>query len=174
VRVTQSVRAAGIWLATAVLLGAALLVSEHLHSPLDDPDLAIQRPGFLDAVGPRGEAPAVTTSIPTPGRVTVVFFVRRAQQQSLLAALSRPGALPPKVDAAIVGGQVDVSESPVAMLTDDDRSLARGYGMPVPRDGGYPVGYAIVGAAGLIRYRTLDPGVTRRLDEVRTMFRALR
>ncbi|PZS27505.1 MAG: hypothetical protein DLM59_16330 [Pseudonocardiales bacterium] len=173
-RVTHAVRAAGIWLLIALFFGVALLVADHRGSPLDDRDLAMQRPGLLDSVGARSEAPPVTTSIPATRRVTIVFFVRSAQQQPLLARLSQPGALPPTVDAAIVGGPVNLSEAPIAVLTDSDGSLARGYGMRVPRDGGYPVGYAIVGTDGVIRYRTLDPDVTRRLADVRTMLKALR
>lgn len=172
-RVTPWLRAVCVWLLAAIVLGGALVVAGRQHSPLDDPDLAMQRPGFLDAVGPRSVGPPVTTSIPAAGRTTVVFFVRTAQQRLLMAALSRPGALPPRVDAVIVGGPVNVSAGPIAMLTDGDGSLARGYAMPVPRDGGPPVGYAIVSTAGVVRYRTLDPGVAWHLDEVRTMLRAL-
>jgi len=173
VRVTRSVRALGIWLLTALLFGVALLVAGQTGSPLDDPDPSMQRRASLGAVGQPSEAPAVTTTIPAAGRVTVVFFVRAAQQQALLTQLSQPGALPSGVDAAIVGGPVNLSEAPIAVLTDSDRSLTRGYGMRPPRDGGYPVGYAIVDTAGMIRYRTLDPHVTGHLADVRTMLRAL-
>jgi hypothetical protein len=173
-RVTHSVRALCIWLGIAAFFGAALVAAGHVRHPLDDPDLARQRADLLDSVGPRNMAPPITTSIPASGRVTVVFFVRRAQQRILLAELSERGALPSKVDAAIVGGPVSLSPSPVAVLTDDDGSLARSYGMPVPRDGGYPVGYAIVGGRGVIRYRTLDPRPAEWLDDVRTMLKALR
>lgn len=170
---THSVRALGIWLVTAMLFGVAMLVADQIGSPLDDPDLAMQRSAALDAVGPRSAAPDVTTSIPAAGRITVVFFVRAAQQEPLLVQLSQPGVLPSNVDAAIVGGPVNLSEAPIAVLTDSDRSLARGYGMRTPRDGGYPVGYAIVDTTGVIRYRTLDPQLTRRLADVRTILKAL-
>ncbi len=172
-RVTHSVRALGIWLVTAILFGVALTVAGHTGSPLDDPDQAMQRPASLDAVGPRSAAPAVTTSIPVARRITVVFFVRAAQQEALLRRLSVPGALPSNVDAAIVGGPVNLSEAPIAVLTDGDRSLARGYGMRTPRDGGYPVGYALVDTAGFIRYRTLDPQLIRHLTDVHTILTAL-
>lgn len=172
-RVTPAIRALAIWLVVAAGLGLALLVSGRQHSGLDDPDPAAQRPGFLDSVGPRSPAPGVTDSIPSPGRAAVVFFVRAAQQKPLLAALARPGALPRNVDTAVVGGPANLTEGPVASVTDEDGALARGYEMPVPRDQGYPVGYAIVGTDGTVRYRTLDPGVLQRLAEVRTMLHAL-
>ncbi len=170
---TPWARAATVWLLAAVVLGVALSAAGRRHSPLDDPDLAMQRSDILDAVGRPIVAPPATTSIPAAGRPAVVFFVRDDQQALLLAALSRPGTLPSTADVAIVGGPVNLSAMTVAVLTDRDRSLARGYAMPVPRDGGYPVGYAIVSKAGLIRYRTLDPAVASHLDEVRTMLRAL-
>ncbi|MDQ6874712.1 MAG: hypothetical protein M3042_06565 [Actinomycetota bacterium] len=172
-RVTPAVRALAIWLVVAAGLAVALLVAGTQHSGLDDPNPTAQRPGFLDSVGSRSPAPGVTGSIPAPGRAAVVFFVRAAQQKPLLAELARPGAVPIGVDTAVVGGPVNLAEGPVASVTDEDGSLARGYEMPVPRDHGYPVGYAIVGPDGTVRYRTLDPGVVHRLAEVRTMLRAL-
>ena len=173
-RVTPAVRAVLTWLAVAAIFGAVVLAVHREESPLDDVKPADQRPGYLDAVGPRGTAPLVTISIPARGQVAVIFFVRDAQQQRLLSALSRPGALPPNVDAAVVGGRPNLTEGPFAVVTDTDGSLARAYHMPVPRDGGYPVGYAIVGAGGAIRYRTLDPDAADHLHEVRTMAGALK
>lgn len=167
-------RALVTWLAIAVVLGVALLAARLHTSGLDDPDLAMQRPGYLDAVGPQSAAPLVTGSIPASGHIAVVFFVRPAQQKPLLAALSRPHALPSDVDTVVVGGPANLSETAVATVTDQDGTLAEGYDMPEPRDSGYPVGYAVVGPNGLIRYRTLDPAVATRLGEVRTMLRGLK
>ena len=48
-----------------------------------------------------------------------------------------------------------------------DGSVCRTYhGMPVPRDGGPPVGYAIVDPARRVRYATLDPDYVRNAFEV--------
>lgn len=172
-RVTAGVRALIVWLCAAAVFGAALIAVQTSAGPLDDPDPAQQRAGYLDAVGERDPAPLVTISRPAPDKVTVIFFVRAAQQRPLLAAVSKPRALPTNVDAVVVGGRPDLTDSRFASVSDVDAALARGYAMPVPRDGGYPVGYAIVGPDSTIRYRTLDPAVTARLDEVRTMVSAL-
>jgi hypothetical protein len=172
-RVTPAVRALGLWCLLALVLGAALVLAGHRRVPLDDRDPVHQRTGFLDAVGARSKAPEVTGVLPAPGRVTVVFFVRDAQQTALRSALRRHGALPDNVDAAIVGGRANTAVARVPLITDADHALARRFGMPAPRDGGYPVGYAICGTDGTIRYRTLDPGVAGRLREVRTMIRAV-
>jgi hypothetical protein len=40
--------------------------------------------------------------------------------------------------------------------------------MRIPRDGGYPVGYAVIGPDRTVRYRTEDPQQDRRLSEVLT------
>lgn len=155
-------------------MGAAVAAVQTSAGPLDDPKPAHQRAGYLDAVGSRTAAPLVTISRPAEDKVTVIFFVRSAQQRPLLSALSKPQALPTSVDAFVVGGRPDLAESRFASISDADADLARGYGMPVPVDGGYPVGYAVVGPDRTIRYRTLDPGVAGRLDEVRTIVAALR
>lgn len=170
---TAGVRALVIWLSIAVVFGVAVAVIPRSASSLDDPDPANQRAGYLDAVGDRRAAPLVTISRPAAGKVTVVFFVRNAQKDPLLSALAEPKSLPAGVDAAVVGGRPDLAENRFASVSDVDAALAGGYGMPIPRDGGYPVGYAIVGPDRTVRYRTLDPGVVDRLDEVRTMLAAL-
>ncbi len=173
VRLSPGLRALRVWLFVAVVAGAAVVATQRSASPLDDPEPAHQRAGYLDAVGERGTAPLVTISRPAAGKVTVIFFVRTAQQRPLLSAMSKPRALPPDVDAAIVGAHPDLAESRFASVSDVDAGLARGYDMPVPRDGGYPVGYAIVGPDGTVRYRTLDPEMVSHLDEVRTMLAAV-
>lgn len=173
-RVSPAFRALGVWFVVAAVLGGVLLLAGHRQSPLDDADQARQRTDFLDAVGPRSVAPQVTSLLPAPGRIMVVFFVRAAQQNALRIALERPGALPRNVDVAILGGPVVLADQPIPMISDPDGVLARQFLLPRPRDGGYPVGYAICGPDGTVRYRTLDPGVARRLGDVRTMVRAVR
>lgn len=54
----------------------------------------------------------------------------------------------------------------VTVLSDPTGKLSRALAMRVPRDGGYPVGYAVVGPDGTVRYRTEDPGQDRRMSEV--------
>lgn len=58
-------------------------------------------------------------------------------------------------------------------MADPTGRLARGFGMRIPRDGGPPVGYALIDRAGLIRYRTLDAAMADQLREVATMVGAL-
>ena len=59
-----------------------------------------------------------------------------------------------------------------AMVGDPTGALAAQFGLDRPRDGGAPVGYAVVDGRGDIRYRTLDPSVAAQLDEIDTILRA--
>lgn len=165
---------------TAVVLGAALTVSMSDPDPLDDPDLAMQRAGILDGVGPRSPAVAVAATVPARGRVAVVFFLRPAQAGPLVSALNSPSGqqLRDLVDIGIVvsSGASDVtpSDPTTTVAADPDGRLAAAYRMRRPRDGGPPVGYAVVDVDGTIRYRTEDPGLANGLDEVLTIVDAVR
>ncbi len=165
---------------TALILGTALTLSMSDPNPLDDPDLARQRVGMLDVVGPRSPAVAVTASVPSRGRVAVVFFLRPAQAGPVISALRSPAGL--RLGGLADIGIVVASETSAvrpgdpgtAAVADPEGRLAAAYRMRRPRDGGPPVGYAVVGADGTIRYRTEDPDVAAGLDEVLTIVDAVR
>ncbi|MDP9020400.1 MAG: hypothetical protein M3N25_06315 [Actinomycetota bacterium] len=162
-----------VWVGVAVVAGVLLVLSRAVRGPLDDPDPARQRPGLLDVGGLPTPAPPVTDDVPRPGRRAVVFFVRPPELEPLCEALT--GAeLRAQADVAVVlmgdGGQC-VQGLPV--VPDPDAELAARFGLPAPRDGGPPVGYAVVDGAGDIRYRTLDPQVASLLGEVSTMVEAV-
>ena len=165
---------------TALVLGVALAVSMVHPGPLEDPDLAMQRAGILDVVGPRSQAVPLTTAVPSRGRVAVVFFLRPAQAGPLVSALDSPSGqqLRGLVDIGIIIAPTATAVTPndpaTAVVADPDGLLAQGYRMRLPRDGGPPVGYAVVGTDGTVRYRTEDPQVTDGLDEVLTIVDALR
>ncbi len=153
-----------VWVAAAVGLGLLLAVAST-RGPLDDPDPARQRPGFLDSAGVT--APAVAAGIPTPGRREVVFFVRPGQIGPLCQALPASGLGAKASLAVIVSSPADCPGQAAVVV--DDGGLATRFGMPTPVDGGPPVGYALIDSSGRIRYRTLDPRGAGGLDEVATM-----
>jgi len=155
-----------IWTAAAIGLGA-LLAAASPRGPLDDPDPARQRPGFLDGGGLPVPAPDLGRGVPAPGRRAVVFFVRPKQIGPLCQALPASGLGTRASLAVIVTSPSDCPGQ--AALIVDGGGLARRFGMPTPIDGGPPVGYALVDTAGRIRYRTLDPRGAGGLDEVATM-----
>ncbi len=51
-----------VWVGVVGLLGGLLWLAQLSRGPLDDPDPARQRPGFLDAVGRPTPAPVVVTA----------------------------------------------------------------------------------------------------------------
>ncbi len=162
------------WVGAAVGLGLLLALARSTLGPLDDPDQAWQRPGFLDAGDLPAPAPTVAPGFPAPGRPTVVFFARATDLAELCRAL-RAATLPERTTTAVVVAGPPSGRCQVAgvVVGDPDGDLAEAYGMRRPRRGGPPVGYAVVDAAGAIRYRTLDPEVSDRLGEVGTMVAAL-
>jgi len=151
--------------AAAIGLGA-LLAAASPRGPLDDPDPARQRPGYLDGGGLPAPAPDLGAGV-TPGRRAVVFFVRPEQLGPLCQALPASGLGRTASLAVIVSSPSDCPGQ--AALIVDGGGLARRFGMPTPVDGGPPVGYAILDTAGRIRYRTLDPRGAGGLDEAATM-----
>ncbi len=153
-----------VWVAAAVGLGLLLAVAST-RGPLDDPDPARQRPGFLDSGGVI--APTVAPGVPSPGRRAVVFFVRPAQAGPLCRALPASGLGKDASLAVIVSSPADCPGQAAVVV--DSGGIARGFGMPTPVDGGPPVGYALIDSSGRIRYRTLDPRGAGGLDEVATM-----
>jgi hypothetical protein len=163
-----------VWLLGAVALGLPLFVADHDRRPLDDPDLVFQRPGFLDPHGTPFAAPRFADNLPSPGRRAVVFFVRPEQAVSLSSAISSNRKLlaDARLAAVLSEGQAPTDPSDTSCIVDSSRRLAERFPMRRPRDGGPPVGYAIVDSSGLVRYTTLDPGASQRLKEVRTMLAA--
>lgn len=163
------------WVGAAVGLGLLLALARAAEGPLDDPDQAWQRPGFLDAGDLPAPAPTVAAGVPAGGRPTVVFFVRAGDGLAELCQALAGSRLPAKAAtvAVVAGSTPDRCTAAGAVLGDPDGAVADAYGIRRPRGGGPPVGYAVVDAAGAIRYRTLDPEVADRLDEVGTIVAAL-
>ncbi len=163
------------WVGAAVGLGLLLALARAAEGPLDDPDQAWQRPGFLDAGDLPATAPTMAPGVPAPRRPTVVFFLRPgdslAQLCHALAATTLPAHA--ATAAVVAGSTTDRCAAVGAVVGDPDGAVAEAYGLRRPRRDGPPVGYAVVDAAGAIRYRTLDPEVADQLDEVGTIVAAL-
>lgn len=162
------------WLAAAIVLGGFHLAASLDRRPLDDSDLAFQRPGFLDSLGPPFPAAPVAPGLPAQGERLLLFFIREGQVVPLWTSL---GERAHPFDAArvaivVAGPPHSDAEGAVIWISDPAGKIAAAYQMPRPRDRGAPVGYAIVDNLGQVRYRTLDPTVWKRLDEVWTMWNA--
>lgn len=158
----------------AIGLGTAQFVANSDKRPLDDRDLAFERPGFLDAHGAPFPAPKSPPEIRKAGERFIVFFVRSEQAGPLHDALMTRVHPFDEVAMAVVysGKGIDHPHLVAPFLPDDYGHIATAFRMPWPRDGGPPVGYAVVDSHGMVRYRTLDPTVWKRLKEVETIWAA--
>lgn len=163
----------GVWLGAVLLASGGLAALHAGYSPLDDPNPAFQRPGFVDANPPRSALPQLPGEPITLGGRGVVFFTRPALLPRLLFMLAGPDGVFLRRHAKIVVIVHDAtantpsnSPSGVSLFADPDGTLSQELVMHVPRDHGYPVGYAVIGPDGTVRYRTEDPGQDRRLSEV--------
>lgn len=163
-----------VWLASAVLLGGLLVLSAQARGPLDDPDPARQRPGLLDLGALPSPAPRVSAEVPGPGRAALVLFERPDRLAGLCEALGHHRFVRSAVVVVVVPGLVGRCAPGTAVIGDPTGALAAQFGLDRPRDGGAPVGYAVVDGRGDIRYRTLDPSVAAQLDEIDTILRATR
>ncbi|MGH9152491.1 MAG: hypothetical protein ACRD03_08860, partial [Acidimicrobiales bacterium] len=90
------------WVGAAVGFGLLLAVARAAEGPLDDPDQAWQRPGFLDAGHLPAPAPTVAAGIPAPGGPTVVFFVRPGDALAELCHALAASTLPARAATAVV------------------------------------------------------------------------
>ncbi|CAN5484419.1 hypothetical protein BH20ACT2_BH20ACT2_03940 [soil metagenome] len=163
-----------VWCAAALFFGVLLALARATDGPLDDPDPAFQRPGFLDVGVLPEPAPVLDDVVTFGGHRTVVFFERVERLDGLCDALAQ-SAFGPDVQVVVVsdnqtGADTCAPDVPVVAAP----ALADRYGIRSPRGGGSPVGYAIVDDDGLIRYRTLDPAMPSLLGEVETILGALR
>lgn len=161
-----------MWLASAVLLGGLLVLAAQARGPLDDPDPARQRPGLLDLGALPSPAPRVSAEVPAPGQAALILFERVERLAGLCEALGHHRFARGAVVVVIVPGPGGRCAPRIAVVGDPTGAVAAQFGLDRPRDGGAPVGYAVVDGRGDTRYRTLDPSVAAQLDEIDTILRA--
>lgn len=135
----------------SLVLALVVVLVVRPPGPRDDPRPANQRDGLL-LDGPR--LPGVLAGVAFGGRPVVVLFERTSPAGDGFARWRKQVT---DHGAVVV---VAVAGSAAAQV------LARAVGMPVPRDGGAPVGYAVVDPARQVRYATLDPSYVQNAFEV--------
>lgn len=158
------------WSVAAAGLGAGLVVADRSRGPLDDVDVAHQRDGLVVDLGPVDLSPHVP-----PRTSAAVLFVRPGMLEQLSRTLSAPTGpdLPAHVRLLVAQPGPSTDQHDLTVVDDTSGALRRACLMRDTRDGGYPVGFAVVDAAGHLRYRTLDPGMSERWFELRTMVGAV-
>lgn len=166
------------WLTTSVLLSVVVIVVVGGPGPLDDPSQGDQRPGILldpdeapvvgglefpgDPVGRQPVFVAFDRSVPPPAELRKVLD---AVPRGLAFVLAVPAA-EPAVQRELPGR--------VGVIADPGGMVARAVQIARPKDGAYPIGYALIDGGARARYATLDPGWTGHLDEVATVAGAVR
>lgn len=138
--------------ALTAVLAYVVLALVRPPGPLDQPDPARQRDGLLL------EGPAVPQSVAGVrfgDRPVVLLFERQAPRAEDLRAWTR--SLPAEADVRLVLPAPTQALLPVMVVSDPAGALAAAVGLPTPVDGGRGVGYAVVDAQRVVRYRTLDP-----------------
>lgn len=161
-----------VWIVSVGALSSLVAISIASRTGGDDPDQGRQRPGILDLGGLPAPAPRLP-GVEVDGREAVVFFGGR-DPAALCAALDDPPAELADAALVVVAEQPLPCPAPVVAVQLSPPRAAKAYGLPTPRDGGPPLGYAIIDDRGRIRYRTLDPELPSLLHEVATMLRAVR
>jgi hypothetical protein len=161
------------WLVLAGSMGGLLALAQLAEGPLDDPDLAEQRPGYLDAGDLPVRAPPLPGDLPSPKRRTVVFVERPERVAELCRALRRDDLGQHAALVVIVSDRDGDECGSVPVVVDQSGSYVDAIGFRHPEDHGPPVGYAVIDSHGQVRYRTLDPEVDDGLEEVETIIRAV-
>jgi hypothetical protein len=144
------------WLAATSV--AAVVVIAVVGGPgrLDDAQLGDQRNGFLiDVEDARRVSGLLLPGDPIGRRPVFVGFARAAPLASALEAIR--GRLPPGFAAVLVVAEPGRAEGPLRSVEDPRGRIAATVGVDRPRDGGPPIGYAVVDGSALVRYATIDP-----------------
>lgn len=154
-----------LWLlAGAALLCFVVVVLVRPPGPLDDPRVAFQRDGLL--LDGR-VVPSDVAGVAFGDRPVVLLFERRPPGPAALAAWARQ--VPDAARTLLVLPTPTSEDLPLETVVDPLNGLAEAVGMPVPVDGGRPVGYAVVDSSRTVRYATLDPEWAGNAFEVGTI-----
>lgn len=158
-----------VWfVALAGVLTFVVVALVRPPGPLDDPDPARQRDGLLLS-GP--VVPERVLSVDFGGEPVVLLFLRRLPEAGELADWI--AAVPERADLRVVLPVPTDDDVAVAPVLDPLNRLAGVVEMPVPVDGGRPVGYAVVDSDRVVRYATLDPNYLANAFEIRTIVGAV-
>jgi hypothetical protein len=154
--------------ALAMVLTFVIVTLVRPPGPLDDPNPAYQRDGLLlnSSVLPQQVA-----GLDFGGRAVVLLFVREVPPGDALAEWA--AAVPEQAELRVVLPAPTNDNLSVPAVADPLNRLVRAVHMPAPVDGGRPVGYAVVDAARVVRYATIDPDYLSNSFEVATIVGAV-
>lgn len=159
----------------ALVLSVVVVLAVPDPGPLDAADEGSQRSGLLIPQAQAERVPRLELPGAPVGRrpVLLVFDrdVPRTQRfRRFRAELPDTAAVVLAVAKESTRGEL--AGTPIVTGT-ESRQLAETIDVTPPRDGGAPVGYAVLDAQARIRYTTLDPLYLQHVDEVATMLGAV-
>ena len=140
-----------VFLIAALLLALVIVFVVKSPGQLDDPDPANQRAGLL-LNGPA--LPVQVAGVSFGDHPVIVLFERTPPTGKAFQQWSQTVSDDDVQLVVVVTGSQQASV------------LAAAVNMPIPVDGGPPVGYAVIDANRVVRYATLDPVYTRNSFEV--------
>lgn len=150
----------------AIVLSVVVLAVVPDPGPFDSADEGSQRSGLLVPAAQSERLPSL--GVPVTRRALLLVFDRDVPSAPRFRRFR--SALPPGAAVVLVvpagSSHADLAGTPVVAAS---CRLKEAVAMPTPRDGGSPIGYAVVDEARLIRYATLDPQYFDHVDEAATM-----
>lgn len=157
------------WLVGSMLLAFVVLVVIGGPGPLDDPAPGSQRPGILvDANEARSVPARALAPVPVGRGNVLLLFERHVPSADVLDALRRAVGSGFTLAVAVPGGRRR-PPVPGVLAVDAPVAAAVAVGMHRPRDGGPPIGYALLDREGRVRYATLAPNYVGELAELETV-----
>lgn len=160
-------RRLAVVVALALLLSAGVLLVRAVQTAPSS-----IRPVALIVPEQARVAATVGDDLPQKGHRTVLLFLRDGMYGRVVDALAAGPAgelfdLQPTADVVVVIPHRPTDSPIVTGIARDPRgTLAAAYGMPRPRGGGAPVGYAVVDPARRVRYVALEPDLPHELGQV--------
>lgn len=164
------------WAVGAALLAVIVLSLVRHPGPLDDPDPADQRPGFLTAAAEARELSGLALPGDPVGRRAVLVAFDRSPPPARRYASALAG-VPDAIAVVLVIPREPATRTRPGrgrLLVDPEGRVAEAMGIHRPSDGGPPMGYAVLDADGRVRYATLDPSYLDHGDESALIAEAVR
>lgn len=148
------------WGVLAGLLGAVVIAVIGPPGPLDDPSPGDQRPGILTpADDARTVPPGLLPEQVIGRRPVLVVFDRVTPDTGRLRTFIKPAGRRFAVRVVLPGAPGE--------------RVAAAIGMARPKDGGPPIGFALIDADRRVRYATIDPTYLEHGDELGTVAGAI-